>query len=378
MQCGNGKKSKNKINRERDISLSLKFLSMKHIKLFENIDLFQNWKDSEEYVTPNVTYITEDNSIIYDPYKNENVICVYNITKSGKTSICDTTDNISSIIVDGIVIDPVKKYDFKEAGEHTVEFVLIDKTLIGDYTFYYYCTSLKSVTIPDSVTSIGSAAFSNCTSLKSINIPDSVTSIGSSAFSQCYSLTSINIPESVTSIGSDAFYRCTGLTFITIPNSVTSISEGVFTSCSSLTSINIPNSVTSIGNNVFSNCSSLTSINIPNSITSIGNYVFSNCSALKSITIPDSVTSIGYNAFEGCSSLTSINIPESVTSIGNNAFNSCSKLSEIICLGTEPITFGSDKNVFKNLPSNGVLRVPTGSNTGLENELPEGWTVEYI
>jgi hypothetical protein len=65
MQCGNGKKSKNKINRERDISLSLKFLSMKYIKLYENIDLFQNWKDSEEYVTPNVSFVEETDTIFY-------------------------------------------------------------------------------------------------------------------------------------------------------------------------------------------------------------------------------------------------------------------------------------------------------------------------
>ena len=67
MQCGNGKKSKNKINRERDISLSLKFLSMKYIKLFENIDLFQNWKDSEEYVTPEVSFIEETGTVFYVP-----------------------------------------------------------------------------------------------------------------------------------------------------------------------------------------------------------------------------------------------------------------------------------------------------------------------
>ena len=93
--------------------------------------------------------------------------------------------------------------------------------------------------------------YSNCSSLTSITIPNSVTSIGGSAFSNCSSLTSINIPNRVTSIGAYAFYDCTGLTSITIPNSVTSIGSSAFEGCSGLTSITIPNSVTSIDGYAF-------------------------------------------------------------------------------------------------------------------------------
>lgn len=131
----------------------------------------------------------------------------------------------------------------------------------------------------------------------------------------------ITIPNSVTSIGSGAFEECYGLTSITIPNSVTSIGDWAFDQCSCLTSITIPNSVTRIGDGAFSGCSNLTSITIPNSVTSIGDYAFSGCSRLASIIIPNSVTSIGDYAFYNCSGLTSINIPDGVTSIGNYAFN---------------------------------------------------------
>ena len=171
--------------------------------------------------------------------------------------------------------------------------------------------------------------------ITNVYLSDSVTSIGSDAFSSCRGLTSITIPDSVTSIGSDAFSSCSSLTSITIPNSVTSIGYGAFRYCSSLTSITIPDSVTSIGGDAFSSCSSLTSITIPNSVTSIGYGAFRYCSSLTSITIPDSVTSIGGDAFYNCSSLTSITIPDSVTSIGGSAFYYCSSLTSITFKGTK-------------------------------------------
>ena len=103
-------------------------------------------------------------------------------------------------------------------------------------------------------------AFYYCTSLTSVTIPDSVTSIGDSAFYYCISLTSVTIPNSVTSIGNQAFYNCTSLTSVTIPDSVTSIGFVAFCNCASLTSVTIPDSVISIGNSAFYDCTSLTSI----------------------------------------------------------------------------------------------------------------------
>ena len=164
---------------------------------------------------------------------------------------------------------------------------------------YYIPASLKKVTVTG-CDYIQYGAFYNCTRLKSITIGNSVKSIGNSAFYNCTGLTSIIIPDSVTSIGGYAFNSCTGLKSITIGNSVKSIGDSTFANCTGLTSIIIPDSVTSIRVGAFKSCTGLTSIKIGNSVKSIGDSAFYDCNYLSTITIPKRVTSIGYNAFGNC------------------------------------------------------------------------------
>ena len=110
--------------------------------------------------------------------------------------------------------------------------------------------------------------------VKSVTIGNSLTSIGESVFRDCSGLTSVTIGSGVTFIDSQAFRGCSGLTSITIPNSVTSIRPQAFLGCSGLTSVTIPNSVTSIGAQSFCDCSSLTSVTIGSGVMSIDGRAF--------------------------------------------------------------------------------------------------------
>ena len=224
---------------------------------------------------------------------------------------------VNFIIPDAPFPNSVTSFTFGEKVEHVPAYLCYDMSV------------LASITIPNSVTSIGGGAFSGCSSLTSVTIPNSVTSIGTYAFQGCSSLSSVTIPNNVTSIEAGAFSGCSSLTSVTIPNGVTSIGGTAFSGCSSLTSVTIPNSVTSIGTSAFRGCSSLTSITLPDSIKNIKYWTFESCSSLTSITIPNSVTYIDYNAFRGCSSLTSVTIGESVSEIGNSAFENCTSLTSI-------------------------------------------------
>ena len=148
-----------------------------------------------------------------------------------------------------------------------------------------YCYSLKTITIGDSVTSIGEWAFEECISLTSITVDENnehYKSIDGNLYSKDgttliqYAIgkeaTSFKIPDTVTSIGFTAFEACTSLASVIIPDSVISIGDRAFAYCTSLASVTIGNSVTSIGTGSFAGCTSLTTVILGNSMTSIGEY----------------------------------------------------------------------------------------------------------
>lgn len=237
----------------------------------------------------------------------------------------------------------------------------------------------NDLVIPDSidnavVTSIGKNAFAYSNLFKSITIPDSIGSIGEDAFWECNGLkkvyvssiedwckikfedissnpivyareiyidgelaTDITIPKGITKICDYAFVGCDTITNVVIPNSVISIGNSAFFDCSNLKNISIPNSVISIGDSAFYYCYNLKNISIPNSVVNIGAGAFSGCSNLEEVEIPDGIKFIKDSTFAFCENLTTIIIPQSVKEIGNLAFyrDSSNYLSNVLFKGSK-------------------------------------------
>ena len=252
---------------------------------------------------------------------------------------------------------------------------------------FYDCSTLTSISIPESVTNIEGEAFKGTAWYDSqpdglvyagkvayhykgelqspdITLKEGTTGIGAYAFANYFDLASITIPSSVKRIGSFAFSYCYSLASVKIPNSVTDIEMGAFESCEGLTSLTISNSVTKIKNYSFGGCSALTSLTIPENVTSIEDGAFAGLNSLTTLTIPNNVTSLDYGAFMGCG-MTSLVIGSGMHYIGAEVFKGCPNLTDVTCLAkVVAIKYGKEgmfagKNAFNDTNiENCTLHVP--------------------
>ena len=258
------------------------------------------------------------------------------------------------------------------------------------------CVNLTSITIPKSVTSIGSGVFDGCNNL-TVYLESGSTLTSNDLGVNESKIGSYWVEDNLTwKLDADGTLTISGtgamkdydynnnpspanqkkgsVKKVVIKDGVTSIGKDAFKNCSNLKSITILDSVTSIGDFAFSDCSSLTSITIPDSVTSIGDFAFSGCSSLTSITIPDSVTSITIP-----DSVTSITIPDSVTRIGDAAFKYCSNL-KTISLSCKSSLKKSDFGDQANLVSytlHTLKKTEAKAATCTEDGNKEYWTCEH-
>lgn len=281
----------------------------------------------------------------------------YKLNDDGSAIITRYSGSAAALTIpsslDGHTVKQIGSYAFGK--NTTLTSVSIPETVTElEYSAFTGCTSLTAVTIPSGLTSAGSlsnGAFSGCsalttvqfgsglasipealfegTGLKTVTLPESVTSIGSWAFANCAKLEQVSFPANLTSIGLSAFENCTALTAVTLPKRLTELGSAVFENCSALKSVWIPKSLTDNGlGDGFKGCTALTDITFETGITKIADRQFDG-SPIKSITIPGTVTTVGMSAFSDCANLTAIDLPSSVTEIDGHAFEKCTALTAV-------------------------------------------------
>ena len=286
------------------------------------------------------------------------------ITNIGNYAFCDCSSLTEIDLHEGI--ESLGSYAFRGSG--ITEVTLPSTLKTADYPFEN--SSVEKAVFADGAESVPNLIFRYCDTLKEVTLPNTITNIGSEAFKYCSSLTKIILHEGIESIDKNAFLK-TGITEVTLPStlktadfpfehcSVTKavfadgikvIPTGVFQKCDTLKEVTLPESVTEIGAHAFEQCSSLTKIDLHEGIEVLDYYAFSG-TGLTEITIPstlkttllpfdnssvtkavfaDGIKTIPLSVFQNCKNLKEVTIPESVTEIESHAFESCSALNEIV------------------------------------------------
>ena len=199
------------------------------------------------------------------------------------------------------------------------------------------CDKLTGITLPDSVTAVGSEAFANTGVYnKSANWVSGELYIGNILIAIKYPVSgSYTVKSGTKGIGGGVFKGFSGLTNVTLPDSVLAIGDYAFSGCTKLTAITVPEKVTYIGGFAFENCDTVTEINVPNSVTTLGKKAFSSCDKLKYVTIGDGVTLITTHMFLDCVSLDTVRLGEGVTKIEPQSLHGCLKVSMVIMPGAK-------------------------------------------
>ena len=346
---------------------------------------------SEDDKTVEVTYKGNN----YDSYSNEYTGCVvipesvtyngktYSVTIIGSRAFCGC-NGLTNIEIPNSVTD-IQVCAFEgctslkdlciEDGTATLSLGYNDWEYDARGQGLFYDCPLETLYLGrnlsyDTSYKYGYSPFYNNETLTSVTIGNSVTSIGEYVFYGCSNLTNVEFGDSVTNIGEYAFYGCSNLINVDFGDSVTNIGEYAFYDCYSLTNVEVGNSVTNIGNYAFSRCSNLASV-----IVAVENTRYDsrdNCNAIietqtntliagcQNTIIPNSVTSIEKYAFDGCTSLTSIVIPNSITSIVDYAFYGCTELRTVVNFSNLTFSKGKDSYGYIAFYANNVINTPNG------------------
>ena len=322
---------------------------------------------------------------------------MYNI--NAKTGLTEVVANPSHQYKGDIVIPEAITYEGKEYTVTAIGESAFFQRNITSITFpnsitsvgraaFYCCSLLDSVVLPEKVTVIGDMLFANCTSLRRVVIPEGLTLIDNSAFNSCYSLDSLIIPNSVTRIEDWAFALCKGLTYVEMSRGLTYVGRGAFGDCSALNTVIIPDlsswSMINFGDynsnpltttkTLKINNEEIRDLVIPDDVTYIGDYAFRGCTNITSVTMGENVTKIGTSAFYGCKNCASITIGENVTSIGSWAFYGCSAMTSLTSLPRK-VPSTTSNSFDSAIKDQAILYVPSAALEAYSSKAP--WSDFY-
>lgn len=187
---------------------------------------------------------------------------------------------------------------------------------------------LTGITLPSSVTTVGTRSFYNCTYLAYVDMPG-VTSIGEYAFQSCASLEELTLPDGLTSIPQYAFSYCRRLQRVTFGSQLTQIGQSAFSDCNSLEAVELTGNVQSVGESAFANCTALSAVTLGDNVSYLGASAFRMCTSLERLTLGKNIGNIASYTFSGCTSLTAVTMPENLLSISSYAFSDCTALVEV-------------------------------------------------
>lgn len=251
---------------------------------------------------------------------------------SNCTSLTSITIPASVTSIETDTFDNYYQVDAQGAGNVTFEeggiFKIQDGVLYDDEWLIRVLDWQEEVVVPDGIKYIGADAFNayststpnEMNTLKSITFPESLVSIGNTAFRACKALEAVIIPENVTELGTGAFSGCTDLKTVAIQGSITELNQ-TFNGCSALETATLPDTIEVIGEYTFNGCKKLDLDTLPSNLRELGQYAFNECESLTKAVVPSGVTEIPEMAFTGCLSLEQIVLPDGITSIGDYAFD---------------------------------------------------------
>ena len=247
---------------------------------------------------------------------------------------------------------------------------------------FYAHDKMVEVVIPNGIETIGANAFRDCTSLRKVTLPSTLISVGSMAFAGHHRIDEINIPDlaawcAIDFDGRESNPLCRGEAlyvdgeaFFEIPEGVTEIKPYCFTNCDSLRKLKLPKSLKTIGTHAFYKCVNLRYLEFNEGIELIEDRAFEGCAELELSIFPESLKTIGNYAFSGCRGMTEAVFGKALERIGQDAFSACESMTGVYFLNNDTVIhrwcFGS---IQSELPNVTVFGSPGSTSEKFATEL---------